>query len=104
MANKRFAAVFCGLALLLTACNTNMKKTDSDSTIHPPRGDAAPLATRDAPPVAPKKPWQVQSPNGAREDEYYWLRDDKRENAEMLAYLTAENAYADRMLAHLKPL
>ena len=56
------------------------------------------------PPVAAKKPHQVVSPNGSREDEYYWLRDDKRENAEMLAYVKAENAYADAMLAHTKPL
>ena len=56
------------------------------------------------PPVAAKKPYQVESPNGSREDEYYWLRDDKRENPEMLAYVKAENAYADAMLAHTKPL
>jgi oligopeptidase B len=56
------------------------------------------------PPVAAKKPHQVPSPNGSREDEYYWLRDDARENPEMLAYLRAENEYADRMLAHVKPL
>ena len=56
------------------------------------------------PPVAAKKPYQVVSPNGSREDEYYWLRDDKRENPEMLAYVKAENAYADAMLAHIKPL
>ncbi|HEV7606584.1 MAG TPA: S9 family peptidase [Steroidobacteraceae bacterium] len=55
-------------------------------------------------PVAPKKPYQVASPNGSREDEYYWLRDDKRENPQMLAYIKAENAYADAMLAHIKPL
>jgi hypothetical protein len=42
--------------------------------------------------------------NGTREDEYYWLRDDKRENTEMLAYVKAENAYADAVLAHTKPL
>jgi len=56
------------------------------------------------PPVAAKKPYQVVSANGTREDEYYWLRDDKRENAEMLAYVKAENAYADAMLAHIKVL
>ncbi len=56
------------------------------------------------PPVAAKKPYQVTSVNGSREDEYYWLRDDKRENPEMLAYVKAENAYADAMLAHIKPL
>ncbi len=52
------------------------------------------------PPVAAARPYTVQSPNGARVDPYYWLRDDTRANKEMLAYLEAENAYADAMLAH----
>jgi oligopeptidase B len=56
------------------------------------------------PPVAAKKPHRVDSPHGSREDEYYWLRDDLRANPEMLAYVQAENEYADRMLAHVKPL
>lgn len=56
------------------------------------------------PPVAAKRPFQVTSPNGAREDDYYWLRDDTRKNPEMLAYLAAENTYADAMLAPSKPL
>ena len=46
----------------------------------------------------------MPSPNGSREDEYYWLRDDKREDRDMLAYVKAENAYADAMLAHTKAL
>ncbi|WP_432277778.1 S9 family peptidase [Lysobacter stagni] len=57
------------------------------------------------PPDAAKKPHAVKAPHGAqRNDEYYWLRDDKRENKEMLAYLNAENAYADAVMAPLKPL
>ena len=55
-------------------------------------------------PRAAKKPHEVSSPNGIRSDEYYWLRDDTRKNPEMLAYLKAENAYADAQLASLKPL
>ncbi|GAA3264338.1 hypothetical protein GCM10020258_30660 [Sphingomonas yabuuchiae] len=62
------------------------------------------MAQQMTPPVAAKKPYQVPSPHGAREDEYYWLRDDTRKNPEMLAYLNAENAYADAQLAALKPL
>ena len=46
----------------------------------------------------------VKSPNGDREDDYYWLRDDTRKNPEMLDLLKAENAYADAMLATTKPL
>ncbi|MET0247066.1 MAG: S9 family peptidase [Sphingomonas sp.] len=62
-------------------------------------------ATLPQPPVAAKKPHEVKAPFGAvRQDEYYWLRDDTRKNLEMLAYLTAENAYADRMLAPARPL
>lgn len=57
------------------------------------------------PPDAAKKPHEVKAPHGAvRSDEYYWLRDDDRKNPEMLAYLNAENAYADRVMAPLKPL
>ena len=57
------------------------------------------------PPDAAKRPHAVRAPFGAeRRDEYYWLRDDKRENPEMLAYLAAENAHADALMAPLKPL
>ncbi|HWS76908.1 MAG TPA: S9 family peptidase, partial [Thermomonas sp.] len=57
------------------------------------------------PPDVAKKPHVVKAPHGAeRQDEYYWLRDDKREAAEMLAYLKAENAYADALMKPLKPL
>jgi oligopeptidase B len=56
------------------------------------------------PPKAAKRPHEVQAPAGSRQDEYYWLRDDTRKNPELLGYLGAENAYADAMLAHTKPL
>jgi len=55
------------------------------------------------PPVAVQKPYQVKGPAN-RNDEYYWLRDDTRKSPEMLAYLNAENAYADAYMAPLKPL
>ncbi|MFC3815107.1 S9 family peptidase [Lysobacter sp. GCM10012299] len=62
-------------------------------------------ATAATPPDAAKKPHVVKAPHGAqRNDEYYWLRDDKRTNPEMLAYLNAENAYTDALMAPLKPL
>ncbi|MDF7775487.1 S9 family peptidase [Sphingomonas sp. AOB5] len=58
-----------------------------------------------APPVAAKKAHEVKAPHGAtRQDEYYWLRDDTRKNPDMLAYLNAENAYADLVLAPTKAL
>ncbi|MGJ4729699.1 S9 family peptidase [Luteimonas sp. SDU101] len=63
------------------------------------------LAADATPPDAEKRPYVVKAPHGAeRQDEYYWLRDDKRENPTMLAYLEAENAYVDRVMAPLKPV
>ena len=56
------------------------------------------------PPTVAQKPYTVPSPNGGRADEYYWLRDDARKNPEMLAYLKAENDYADATLKPLEPL
>ena len=57
------------------------------------------------PPDVEKRPHVVKAPHGAeRQDEYYWLRDDDRKDPAMLAYLNAENAYADAYMARLKPL
>jgi oligopeptidase B len=53
---------------------------------------AGPAASISAP-IAAQNPHLVESPNGARPDPYYWLRDDARENPDVLAYLRAENAY-----------
>ncbi|MFT3754565.1 MAG: S9 family peptidase [Pseudoxanthomonas sp.] len=62
-------------------------------------------AAETTPPDAAKKPHVVKAPFGAqRNDDYYWLRDDSRKNPEMLAYLNAENAYADALLAPTKPV
>ncbi len=65
-----------------------------------PQASAAPPT----PPIAAVHPFAVPSPNGARNDDYYWLRDDKRQKPEMLAYLAAENAYTDATLAHTKAM
>ena len=60
------------------------------TTLSSAAGHADPLA---GPPVAARKAHVVTSPNGAREDPYYWLRDDTRKDPDMLAYLNAENAW-----------
>lgn len=74
-----------------------------NSAAPPPINDASATPTPSAP-VAARRPFTVESPHGARVDEYYWLRDDERKDPEMLAYLRAENAYADAVLAPLAPL
>lgn len=60
--------------------------------------------TDDEPPKAAIRPHTVASPHGDRVDPYYWLRDDERQNPEVLAYLNAENAYKERVLAPARPL
>ena len=60
---------------------------------------ASPAAALGAPPVAAKKDHVVTAPFGAtRTDPYYWL--NEKENPDVIAYLDAENAYAE---AALKP-
>lgn len=80
-------------ALLLVSCSSG----DSESV-------TPPLTSADVgqnPPVAEKRAFNVVAPGGTRLDEYYWLRDDTREDQKMLAYLDAENAYADAVMAPL---
>ncbi|MBU1619571.1 MAG: S9 family peptidase [Gammaproteobacteria bacterium] len=55
-------------------------------------------------PVAPTKPYVVKSEHGDRQDPYYWLRDDKRQAPEVLAYLNAENQYYQQYADHYKTL
>jgi oligopeptidase B len=59
---------------------------------------AAP-ADMPTPPVAERRAFDVVSPNGPRRDDYYWLRDDKRQAKDVLGYLEAENAYRDAYMA-----
>ena len=56
------------------------------------------------PPIAAVRPHVVESPNGARIDEYYWLRDDSRSSPEVIGYLEAENAYKAAMTRHTRAL
>lgn len=54
------------------------------------------------PPVAPRRA-HVREHHGDRvEDPYEWLRDES--DPQVLAYLAAENAYAEALTAHLAPL
>ena len=53
----------------------------------------------DGAPLAEQRPFMVTSPFGARPDPWYWLRDDKREDKDMIAYLEAENAHLAKAMA-----
>ena len=47
---------------------------------------------------------RVTAPHGVREDPFYWLRDDARSDPQVLAYLQAETAYTQAVLAPVQPL
>jgi oligopeptidase B len=47
---------------------------------------------------------RVSSPNGARDDVYYWLRDDTRTDPDVLSYLQAENQYTEAVLTPIQPM
>jgi oligopeptidase B len=84
-----------GCALILAAC-APAPDSEADVRALPPE------ATRPMPPEpsAEARPFVVESPQGNREDPWFWLRDDERKDPDMLAYLNAENAYVD---AYEKP-
>jgi oligopeptidase B len=95
------------LAALLAACASRQAPPPSIDNAPAQANAPAPIEgpTALTPPVAAQRPFQVKAPHGAvRNDEYYWLRDDTRKNPEVLAYLKAENEYADKLLAPLSSL
>ena len=55
-----------------------------------------------APPVAKVDPARLEQHGDVRTDNYYWL--NERENPEVIAYLEAENAYTDALMAHTEGL
>src|SRR5688572_6024828 len=52
------------------------------------------------PPVAPKKPKEIVTHDDKRVDNYFWLRE--KGTPEVTAYLEAENAYAEAVMAPTK--
>lgn len=54
---------------------------------------AEPVKPLVAPPQAKKIDHAVVSPHGTRNDPYYWLRDDQRQDPKIIAHLEQENAW-----------
>ena len=61
-----------------------------------------PKISQTTPPIAKKVDHYMEIHGDKRNDPYYWLRDDKRANQEVLDYLNAENAYTEQKLHHTK--
>ncbi len=67
--------------------------------------EAAPaMSVAVEPPIAAKKPEKLTIHGDTRIDNYFWLRDDDRNDPEVLAYLEAENRYFEAQTAHTKVL
>src|SRR3981081_1962263 len=49
------------------------------------------------PPIAERRPRVLEAHGDRREDPYYWLRE--KDSPEVIAYLEAENSYADAVMA-----
>lgn len=79
--------------LACSACNSPPEHVQNESHV-----------MQKKPPVALKQPHKLTTHDHTRVDNYYWLRDDTRTTPEVLAYLKAENTYAEAMMAHTKNL
>ena len=78
-------AIGCVVAL---GCTTQGTDGDHDVSVQPP--------------IAAKQAKELEAHGDLRVDEYFWLRE--RENPEVIAYLEAENAYTETVLAHTAEL
>ena len=70
--------------------------------IAPALARTAPALAGPRPPVARVQPTPLKGIGPDRIDNYYWL--ENRDSPEVLAYLNAENAYAESVMAPTKPL
>ena len=88
------------------ADRTTDAATDHPDTSHDP-GAASVTdtpASKPSPPVAKRVPHELTTHGHTRNDEYYWLRSDKRDDPEVIAYLDAENAYKTAVMSHTEGL
>ncbi len=83
----------------MAACSSDPSESSAIAPLaEPDRGESSAVSE---PPRAETRQHIVTAPAGEREDPWYWLRDDEREDADVLAYLNAENDYKEAMLAHV---
>jgi oligopeptidase B len=92
----------CRNALILAVVPALLAACAGDAPVRP-EPESMPK-TAPVPPIAAVRPHVVESPHGARTDEYYWLRDDTRADPDVIGYLEAENAYKTAMTAHTDAL
>ena len=82
-----FALCAALVALLPGCCGDSCDKAEMGS-----------LDMKVDPPVAKQVPHTEVQQGVEVEDPYFWLRDDERQDPEVLAYLEAENAYTEAVM------
>ena len=90
------------LMIAALGCSDMTQNSDNASTSINPAPNVPAKPAPLSPPVAKRIDYSVPSAFGARNDPYYWLRDDTRKNPDMLAYLAAENAYTKQYFAPIQ--
>ena len=91
-----------GIAAVATSATSDMPATNAP--LPPPGSPGAGAGAAPTPPRAAIRPHPFKEHGRERIDNYYWLRDDTRQNPEVLAYLAAENAYTKAILAPTEAL
>jgi oligopeptidase B len=90
---KQVTTFLCFAMFIFTACkNEPTQTTDNQPSMYE--------KMTANPPIAEAKPKDLTEHGHTRNDPWYWLND--RENPEVIAYLNAENAYKDAVMADLK--
>lgn len=76
------------------------KQPETTSSTAPATEEHRTAAEVPAAPRAEKRHHEVSAPAGTRNDPWYWLRDDEREDPDVIAYLEAENVYSRARMEH----
>ena len=93
-------AMLLGLGLLLVRCETASEE-EMPETTDSPMAETQPKPMQD-PPMAKVEAVELEKHGHVRTDPYFWLKE--RENPEVIAYLEAENAYTESVMAHTRDL
>ena len=88
---------------LLSACS-QQTADDKQTTKHSSEASMSTTNSPVSPPVAKKVDHLLTIHQQTRNDPYYWLRDDTRDNKQVIEHLEAENLYTKQQLAHTEDL
>lgn len=91
----RFALTTLAVSAALVAGCSNQGITTMDHN-----SPSQLIAHQTQAPVAKKVPHAMTIHGDTRIDDYYWMRDDERQDPEILQHLEQENQYAEAVLKH----